>query len=157
MTASFSLWNIFFFYFILRQISLYLKRSTRFDWSYFGGQSDNIFEQRKRVLFKDITLPTNLKISSISHDFGFVRMFHNFSKSYYYLVSINRAGLLIYTNTSVISRNLCKNVSEIFNKTILNEYSYLKRLKFYHLPCKVDELTLNDEPAGHPWCVLDLA
>ena len=39
-------------------------------------------------------------------------------------------------NTSINSQNLCPNVSDLFNKTILSEYSYLKRLKLYHLPCQ---------------------
>jgi hypothetical protein len=105
----------------------------------FGGQSDNIFRQRKRVLFKNITLPTTLKIDGVGYHFGFVQMFHNISKSFYYVVSIHESRSPIsYVNTSVIPRNLCQNVSEIFNKTILNEYSYLKRLKFYHLPCNSD-------------------
>jgi hypothetical protein len=101
-------------------------------------KSDNILQQYGRRLFKNVRLPTNLKISGPSQDFGFVRMFHNFSRSFYYLVLINERTSPFDVNTSVISRNLCPNVSEIFNKTILNEYSYLKRLKLYHLPCNSD-------------------
>jgi hypothetical protein len=104
----------------------------------FGRQFENIFQQSNQFLFTDKTLPTILKVPSMFHEFGFVRMFHNLSKSSYYLISLRRQISSPSVNTSVISRNLCQNVSEIFNETILNEYSYLKRLKFYHLPCNHD-------------------
>ena len=92
------------------------------------------FFQNNRVLHKDITLPTILQIPSVEHNFGFVQMFHNFSKSFYYVISI-LAEVGSSINTSVISDNVCLNISELFNETILNEYSYLKRLKLYHFPC----------------------
>ena len=67
-------------------------------------------------------------------------MFHNLSKSFYYMIAIQDRIRFIDVNTSVISQNLCKNVSEIFNETILYEYSYLKRLKLYHLPCQQNKI-----------------
>jgi hypothetical protein len=103
-----------------------------------SDSTENILSQNYRHFFKDETLPTTFKIPSAAHRFGFVRMFHNLSKSFYYVVSIQETGIHTAVNTSVISRNLCPNVSEIFNKTILNEYSYLKRLQLYHLPCNHD-------------------
>jgi hypothetical protein len=104
--------------------------------SIFGITSESYrFTQDNRVLYKNITLPIILKISPGVHDYGFVQMFHNLSRSYYYVVSIHEMLKTSFVNTSVISQNLCPNVSEIFNQTILNEYSYLKRLKLYHLPC----------------------
>ncbi|CAF1580370.1 unnamed protein product [Adineta ricciae] len=90
--------------------------------------------RQKRYLHKDVLLPTSFKVSD-GVLFVFIQMFPNSSKSLYYLVRLQSQGRQIL-NTSVISASLCPNVSELFNKTILNEYSYLKRLKLYHLPCQ---------------------
>jgi hypothetical protein len=91
-----------------------------------------------RVLYKDVILPTIIEIPGTLPIFGFVQMFHNFSNSFHYAVSIRGVSTPYSMNRSVISQNLCPNFSELFNQTVLNEYSYLKRLKLYHLPCNHD-------------------
>jgi len=65
----------------------------------------------------------------------FIRIFDNISRNHYYRIRIKYTNLNP-VNTSVISRNLCQNISQLFNETILSEYSYLTCLKFYHLPCQ---------------------
>ncbi|CAF4029208.1 unnamed protein product, partial [Rotaria sordida] len=95
------------------------------------------FSESSRKLYKDIVLPTTLEIEGIG-SYGFVQMFHNLSKSFYYAIAIRSGVDYKPINTSVISRNLCPNVSELFNETVLYEYSYLKRLKLYHLPCQLN-------------------
>ena len=117
--------------------------STRIDFSFipvmifiFGDSYGNVFNQQTRVLHTDVKLPTTLQIYVANRQFGFVRMFYNFSKNSYYLISLHRKIIGGFMNTSVKSENLCENVNDLFNKTVLNEYSYLKRLKLYHLPCQ---------------------
>ena len=103
-----------------------------------GAASGSIMLQHSRILFKDTSLPTTVKIAT-EKQFAFVQIFHNYSNSFYYLAWIlERDNAFSYFNTSVITRNRCKNISEVFNQTILHEYSYLRRLKLYHLPCKDD-------------------
>ena len=98
----------------------------------------SILVQRNRILYKDTPLPTTVKIER-KEQFTFVQIFHSYSTSFYYLALILESkNVPSYLNTSVITRNRCKNISEVFNQTILHEYSYLKRLKLYHLPCKDD-------------------
>ena len=103
-----------------------------------GQQFQNKFLQKYRVLHRNIPLPTTLKITARGQ-FGLVQMFHNWSTSFYYAAVIRETQNSVpYFNTSVITKNRCKNVSEIFNQTILHKYSYLKRLKLYHIPCRHD-------------------
>jgi len=93
-----------------------------------------MFHEDERRMHKSILLPDTLTMNE-SLRFGFIRMYHNVSKNFYYLIAIQPSSTP-QVNTSVISQNLCQNVSEIFNETILYQYSYLKRLKLYHLPCQ---------------------
>ena len=88
---------------------------------------------QRRELFLNTELPTVLKAYG-SLEFGLIQIFHNFSIQAYYLIAIlDRRHMVL--NTSVIETNRCQNFSSIFNETILNDYSYIKRLKLYHLPC----------------------
>ena len=104
----------------------------------FDSTADNRAIQMTGVLHKNVPVPVTLKITGKQH-LRFLRVFHNLSNSFYYLVSIqNPTSSVPPINTSVITKNRCKNVTEIFNQTILYDYSYLKRLKLYHLPCKHD-------------------
>ena len=124
------------------QLNIYIE-STRTDFSFipvmifiFGDSYGNVFNQQNRVLHTDVKLPTTLQMYVTYRQFGFVRMFYNLSTSSYYLISLHRGRATRSVNTSVKSENLCENVSDLFNETVLNEYSYLKRLKLYHLPCQ---------------------
>ena len=90
-----------------------------------------------RLMYKNIFLPNILKFSTPNYQrFGFLRMFYNVSHNSYYIIVIQNTDKTHQINASIISQNLCPNVSDLFNKTILSEYSYLKRLKLYHLPCQ---------------------
>ena len=93
--------------------------------------------QRHRALYTDVSLPSTAKTIGRGN-FAFVQIFHNISPSFYYAVLINEISQLSNFNSSVIDSNRCKNINEIFNTTIIHEYSYLKRLKLYHLPCRDD-------------------
>ena len=102
----------------------------------FRFLADQRFIQVSRTLYKNIALPTTLKPARIER-FGFVQMFQNLSSSVYYLV-VKTPMNILSSNRSVKTKNRCKNVTEIFNQTILHEYTYLRRLKLYHLPCTHD-------------------
>ncbi|CAF4972767.1 unnamed protein product, partial [Rotaria sp. Silwood1] len=104
----------------------------------FASESTGGLYQR-RLLYKNVFLPTNLKAHGPTQSYAFIRMFESYSKSFYYMIVIPDRRLYSILNTSVISSNLCRNISEVFNnEIILFEYSYLKRLKLYPLPCKND-------------------
>ena len=94
-------------------------------------------ETRARLMYKNILLPNTLKMHrSNTHRLAFIRMFHNNTHNFYYMIAIQNTDSIHQLNTSVISQHLCQNVSKLFNETIVYEYSYLKRMKLYHLPCQ---------------------
>ena len=101
-----------------------------------GMEFRSILQQLDRFLFDKVTSPIVIRTISRA-EIGLIRVYFNFTTNFYYLVFIQlmqRPSV----NASLLSTNRCKNISELFNQTILNDYSYLKRLKMYHLPCSND-------------------
>lgn len=89
---------------------------------------------QRRILFTKLNLPSRVKVYGFVK-IGFVQIFHNYSYSSYHLIAIQQKPVSLL-NTSVLSSNQCQNITDLFHATILNQYSYLKRMKLYHLPCQ---------------------
>ena len=101
----------------------------------FSSIDKNALVQYFQYLLSNATLPITLTITTMMREFTFVQIHYNFSTSVYYLATIrrNKVGSR-YLNTTVTSKYRCANVNQLFNQTVFT-YSYLKRLKLYHLPC----------------------
>ena len=101
----------------------------------FASPEKSILAQARRLL-RDISLPSTVKVYGHAK-FTLIQLFYNSSnRSYYMIATQDRPYDLL--NTSVVESNRCKHVRHLFNATILNEYSYLRRVKLYHQPCRND-------------------
>ena len=98
---------------------------------YATTRKDMFFQ--RRVFYTNISVPSTLKAYGLVK-YVFVQIFYNISHSSYYLIGVHQRPFAI-VNTTIIASNQCQNVSTLFNASTMRDYSHLKRVKLYHLPC----------------------
>ncbi|CAF4289256.1 unnamed protein product, partial [Didymodactylos carnosus] len=82
----------------------------------------------------DLTVRVTVHDEPYLPQIAYLHVFHeNILKNHYYLIMLLKEGLANVT-TIVKPENRCPHVKEILSSTRAS-YQYLKRVKYYHLPC----------------------
>ena len=103
------------------------------------------FERPHQRMTNFQTIPYKQESIVIYWTQPFHLMFIGFSKENYYLtVTHNGTGdpLPSIINTKIHHSDRCQHINEIFNKTFV-EMHLIRRIKYYHLPCRMLSLNLS--------------
>ncbi|UJR19419.1 hypothetical protein I4U23_022549 [Adineta vaga] len=89
----------------------------------------------RATTFKKI--PFDKNIVSIYWQYPFHMIFIEYNYYLYMIFNQTNYNRISYLKVNLQSHHQCRTIREFFNQTIMN-YSLLRRVKYYHLPCQND-------------------